>query len=209
MPTPRAGESRDAFIQRCIPLVLEEGTADDEEQAYAICVSYWENKGAFAQRSGGRAMKRKTFRAPIELKADGEAGTFKSVFATFNVKDHDGDVTLPGAFMDAQRVVVEGWNHDYGLPAGGGTNHADEEKAWIDGHFALKTTVGRDHYETLKALDGAEEWSYTFSVLEAEQGRARERQKKLTAENAAAKATLAELRIELERHFGDAIALDK
>ena len=39
---PRAGEDKDEFISRCIPVVLDEGYAED--QAIAICYSYWENK---------------------------------------------------------------------------------------------------------------------------------------------------------------------
>lgn len=115
-------------------------------------------------------MGRKTFRAPIELKADGEEGTFRSVFARFNVIDLDGDVTRPGAFEDGQEVVVEGWNHDYGLPPGKGVIHSDDQEAWIDGAFFVDTTAGRDHYLTLKALGGLEEWSYTFDIERAEQG---------------------------------------
>jgi prefoldin subunit 4 len=46
-------------------------------------------------------------------------------------------------------------------------------------------------------------------LLEREVKVAREKQKKLSEENAAAKASLAELKVELVRHFGDAIALDK
>lgn len=113
---------------------------------------------------------RKIFRAPIELKADGDEGTFRSVFSRFNVIDADGDVTLPGAFQDSQEVVIEGWNHDYGLPPGKGVIHTDDEKAWIDGRFFLDTPAGKDHYLTLKALEGLEEWSYTFDIEEAERG---------------------------------------
>ncbi|MBN1248460.1 MAG: HK97 family phage prohead protease [Anaerolineae bacterium] len=115
-------------------------------------------------------MEKKTFRAPVELKADGEEGTFRSVFAQFNVIDHDGDVTEPGAFRDGQEVVVEGWNHDYGLPPGKGVIHANDKEAWVDGRFFLDTTPGKDHYLTLKNLEGLEEWSYTFSIEAAESG---------------------------------------
>ncbi len=37
MPEPRADETEQEFIDRCIPVVLEEGTAKDSEQAAAIC----------------------------------------------------------------------------------------------------------------------------------------------------------------------------
>ena len=113
---------------------------------------------------------KKVFRGPIQLKADGPEGAFKSVFATLNVKDFHGDVTVPGAFAEGQRCVVEGWNHDYGLPPGMGTIHSNDKEAWIDGQFLLDTTSGKDHYLTLKALDGLEEWSYTFEVEESESG---------------------------------------
>lgn len=141
--------------------VLAEG-GTDEDAIYA-CI-------AAAGKAGGKQMKQKIFRAPIELKANGEPGEFRSVFATFNVVDHDGDVTLPGAFREGQEAVVEGWNHDYGLPPGKGTIHADEEKAWVDGRFFLDTAVGKDHYTTLKNLEGLEQWSYTFTVEESETG---------------------------------------
>ena len=44
MPTPRRGESQDDFISRCIPIVLDDGTADDNQQAAAICYSMWRDK---------------------------------------------------------------------------------------------------------------------------------------------------------------------
>jgi len=42
MPNPQKNEKRDDFIQRCIPIVIEEGTAKDGKQAAAICNSMWE-----------------------------------------------------------------------------------------------------------------------------------------------------------------------
>ena len=40
--TPSAGESQDEFISRCIPVVIGEGK--DQDQAAAICYSYWEDR---------------------------------------------------------------------------------------------------------------------------------------------------------------------
>lgn len=39
MPKPKAGESRQEFVSRCIPIVLDEGTAKESKQAAAICYS--------------------------------------------------------------------------------------------------------------------------------------------------------------------------
>lgn len=115
-------------------------------------------------------MEKKTFTAPIKLD-DGNEGTFRSVFSTLGVIDHDEDVTRPGAFKEGQEVVVEGWNHDYWLPVGKAVIHQSETEAWADGRFILETQAGRDHYTTLKALGGIEEWSYTFSIDDAEFGK--------------------------------------
>ncbi len=116
-------------------------------------------------------MKRKTFTAPLELKAegDGERGEFKAVFATLNVVDHHGDVTMPGAF-EKQEVVVEPWNHDWTLPAGKGVIKADDSEAWIEGQFFLDTNAGRENYQTVKNLGALAEWSYTFDIIEADRG---------------------------------------
>jgi hypothetical protein len=43
-PKPEEGQTREEFLEVCIPAVLEEGTAESQEQAYAICESYWEEK---------------------------------------------------------------------------------------------------------------------------------------------------------------------
>lgn len=112
-------------------------------------------------------MKQKTFRASIELKADGEPGEFRATFATFNVVDKDDDLTLPGAFPVGSEVVIEPWNHDWTLPVGKGQIGADQEKAWVDGHFFLDTASGKEHYQTVKALGALTEWSYTFWILDA------------------------------------------
>jgi len=43
MPTPKQDESEADFVDRCVPIVLDDGTADDETQAVAICHSLWKD----------------------------------------------------------------------------------------------------------------------------------------------------------------------
>jgi hypothetical protein len=114
-------------------------------------------------------LKQKTFTAPLELKADGKQGEFKAVFATFNVEDHHGDITVPGAFEE-QKVLVEPWNHGWTLPAGKGVIKSDDTEAWVEGEFFMDTEAGQEHYKTVKALDDQAEWSYTFDIIEADRG---------------------------------------
>lgn len=107
----------------------------------------------------------------VELKADAP-GTFKAVFATFNVVDKDGDVTIPGAFKAGQEVRIAQWGHNWGAPpVGKGVINADQERAWVDGAFFLDTTAGKDTYTTVKALGGLQEWSYGFDVIGHEFGK--------------------------------------
>lgn len=42
MPVPKQNESKESFIERCIPYVIKEGKS--KEQAYAICNSLYDNK---------------------------------------------------------------------------------------------------------------------------------------------------------------------
>ena len=39
MPNPNEGESESDFVSRCVPIIMKEGTAKDNEQAAAICHS--------------------------------------------------------------------------------------------------------------------------------------------------------------------------
>jgi hypothetical protein len=118
-------------------------------------------------------MKQKIFHAPIVLKTEeGKEGEFTAEFATLNVIDHDNDVTRPGAFREDQPTLIEPWNHNYGeLPVGKGVIHEKDNKAIIEGKFFLDTQSGVEHYRVVKALGPLQEWSYTFTVEQASQGR--------------------------------------
>lgn len=121
--------------------------------------------------TGDGIMKTKTFQGAIELKADGDPGEFRAVFSTLNVVDKDGDVTLPGAFKDGQKVRISYWGHRWqDLPVGRGEIHANEDQAWVDGRFFLDTVAGKETYQTVKNLEELQEWSYGFDILEASYG---------------------------------------
>lgn len=105
----------------------------------------------------------------IELKADQE-GAFRARFATLGVVDHDGDVTLKGAFEVGAPVRVAQFGHNWGdYVIGDGVLGADEKAAWADAEFYLDTTRGLDTYRSVKRLSakGLQEFSYGFDVLEA------------------------------------------
>lgn len=113
---------------------------------------------------------------PFELKAASSTGEFRAVFATFNVIDHDGDITRPGAFKDGTEVIIGSFGHKTSdLPVGKGVIVTDQREAAVEGQFFLDTQPAKDTYQTMKNLGGLGEWSYVFSVLKQsfgeEQGR--------------------------------------
>lgn len=109
----------------------------------------------------------------VEIK-DADQGLVTAVFATLNVKDHDGDVTTPGAFEDGANVRISSFGHtSWGgsLPVGKGVIREDGEKAILEGQFFLNTTPGRDHFETVKEMGPLMEWSYGYDVIEGGPGK--------------------------------------
>lgn len=45
MPDPNSFENQEEFMKVCVPKVLEDGTAKDNDQAVAICLQMWQDKG--------------------------------------------------------------------------------------------------------------------------------------------------------------------
>jgi hypothetical protein len=110
--------------------------------------------------------------ARFEVK-DETKGEVEAVFATLNVKDHDGDVTVPGAFDNGAEVVISAYNHkswEGALPVGKGVISEVGNEVVMKGQFFLNTTAGRDTFEVVKQLGGRQEWSYGFNVDESEHG---------------------------------------
>ncbi|WP_185124040.1 HK97 family phage prohead protease [Streptomyces sp. TLI_185] len=98
--------------------------------------------------------------------------TVVAVFATLGVKDHDGDVILPGAFENGALVRMSAWNHQIWsgtLPIGKGRIYEVGEEAVFRGEF-FKTQAAQDMRETLKGLGSLAEFSFGYDVLDSEQG---------------------------------------
>lgn len=67
MPMPKKGEKKKDFMDRCIPMVLEEGTAEDDSQANAMCSSMWED--GKKEKESAMATKDESKRSWYEIKA--------------------------------------------------------------------------------------------------------------------------------------------
>lgn len=111
----------------------------------------------------------------VEVK-DADRGEVSAVFSTFNVRDSDNDVTLPGAFEEGAGVVISSYNHtSWGgnRPVGQGKIRATKSEAILDGRFFMDTTDGRETFAVVKGLaeSGLGEWSYGFDIHDAEPGK--------------------------------------
>lgn len=105
----------------------------------------------------------------LALSLDPESeGSFRARFATLNVVDKDGDVTLPGAFPIGKRVLISAYMHqswNAAVPVGEGVINADENEAWVDGKFWLDTAAGMETYKVVKNAGDLQEWSYGYEIL--------------------------------------------
>lgn len=115
-------------------------------------------------------MEHKTLSVDVK---DADQGVIQAVFSTFNVKDHDGDVTLPGAFEEGAQVRISQFNHASwkdALPIGVGTIHTKADKAFFDGQFFMGMQAARDTFEAIKGLGPLAEYSYGYDIVDAERG---------------------------------------
>ena len=105
-------------------------------------------------------------RFTLEMKGAGEAGLATARFATLNVRDHDGDVTLPGAF-GKQTVLLADWAHDSRSPSIGRADIREEgDQALGDIRFNLKMMRGNEAYQSIAMSQELQEWSYAYQIPE-------------------------------------------
>lgn len=106
--------------------------------------------------------------------ADEHAGTVECVFATLNVVDSDGDVTVPGAFTEGQAVAISQYGHsvwEKGFPpVGRGTIHVVGAEAIMRGQFFMDMPEARSAFLSVKGMGEIQQWSYGFTTDLAEFG---------------------------------------
>lgn len=117
-------------------------------------------------------MARKVRQLRFEVK-DAEKGQVEAVISVFGEIDHDGDVSVPGAFQDGAEVVISAYGHGSWrgeMPVGKGVIRVSEKDARLQGEYFLNTDSGREHFEVAKALGPLQEWSYGYDVLKCSFG---------------------------------------
>jgi len=100
---------------------------------------------------------------------DAGKGLVEAVFSTFNVKDKQGDLTLPGAFEPDAEVMIGAYGHRTWFgepPVGKGVIKSSATEARLVGRFFLDTRGGADHFAILRHLGPMQQWSYGYDVKE-------------------------------------------
>lgn len=115
----------------------------------------------------GGILERKSFKAALDVGSE-DAGTFRAVFATLNVKDKDGDVIVPGAINNGAEVLVMAQHKWNDLPIGKARIAEIGNELVADGYFFLDTPQGAASYATAKAVGDLQEWSFGFDILQSE-----------------------------------------
>jgi HK97 family phage prohead protease len=146
MPTAHPeSETESEFISRCVPIVLDDGTTDNQDQAVAICQSIWDEATVENELKGDGAMEKETkfLDSCVVVKEINDDDRIIPFIVTKRIVDRDGDLLEPsGADLDNfEKNPVINLNHDIynQLPIGKAVKikrNKDEIKVWIK--FATK-----------------------------------------------------------------------
>lgn len=111
-------------------------------------------------------------RKQLKIESVGKAGDVAAVIATLNVKDKDGDVTLPGFFGVQHPSIVTSHNWQ-DIMLGKGTLTEDGDKAVFEGKFNLDDPDAAKLHSKLKFdMDNPPaqiEWSYNLRLKKGAQ----------------------------------------
>jgi hypothetical protein len=118
MPVPKQNETQDDFVSRCIPIVLEDGTAEDQKQAAAVCFSMWreekQEEVAVMSFSDIRQIARSAIETALAIINDSGEITQGRAVKLLHALEHDlseareNPVAEVATFdIDGQRVTME------------------------------------------------------------------------------------------------------
>ncbi len=148
MPKPHKGEDKKDFISRCIPIVIEDGTAKDQKQAVAICNSIWKGAKMFVKNISMDDLLLVQGGA-IKALGNGKVGGHLVMFGDEEKLDLENDFFTSGTDfgLDVSKSTAVYFNHGYDpvlkrRRLGKGALEQDDVGIWIEAQLEL-----RDEYE--------------------------------------------------------------
>lgn len=175
MPQPKEGETQKEFVARCIPVVLEDETADDQDQAVAVCHSMWEKaqEGKGMDKLKAAAKKAGRGYGPICEPCAKEHGPLWQLTMSAILEEpclfceaptkalHDLDGKIPGWLFQrteagtGKSLAVKMLREEDGGAIVGGYMAlwgAPEKKDLQGDYFTPETWLGVDEYPSVPAL---------------------------------------------------------
>lgn len=159
MPTPRADESRDDFIDRCMGDAEAVADYPDADQRLAVCNSLW----------GDKSMQTKSFAFEVKKEPD-EDGIFEGYASTFGNVDQGMDIVERGAFANsiANRKPKMLWQHDMREVIGVWDDMREDERGlFVKGRLLKDVSKGREAMALMHA-GAIDSMSIGYKVKEAE-----------------------------------------
>ena len=105
MPTPDKGEEKDKYISRCIPIVINEGTAKDSSQAAAICHSMWEQHQKKQEADKENELKEYTFECSLHIVEMNTSLITTLTDNTNSIKPKEGWTTFKAVAVVGDRMM--------------------------------------------------------------------------------------------------------
>ena len=178
MPTPEKDEEKDDFVERCIPIVIDDGTAKDPDQAVAVCNSIWEeSKREASMYFKTDEIERRTLRTSEIRLADGETPKIAGHAAVFNTWADIGgwfkESIKPGAFAktikenDIRALVNHNENYVLGRNRSGTLRLNEDAKGLFVEITPAKTTWADDLLTSMRRGD-INQMSFGFKVNKQE-----------------------------------------
>lgn len=181
MPEPGKNEKEEDFISRCVPIVIEEGTAKDNDQAVAICYSLWrehKKKKESSMYIKFDEMERRCLpKAELRLSDDAKSPKITGYAAVFNSWADIGgwfrESIRPGAFAktirenDIRALMNHNENYVLGRNKAGTLTLREDSKGLAVEIDPVPATWANDLLTSMKRGD-VNQMSFGFQVNKAE-----------------------------------------
>ena len=187
MPNPKDYKSQKEFLAACIPMVIKDKSAKDNEQATAICYSMWRNRKKMMTKANALDA---TLPDSLQIASlDLDCGPFAQSDLAKSKSSSDGSVDdnhgrrLAGAVGDAKS-----------------TKSSEQEQQRGDKAMADQTELRKEVELILAARDAAKQVEDRIAGLEAEKGQLVSAQSQIATEKAKLSEQLTSAQADVAKH---------
>jgi hypothetical protein len=173
MPTPRDDETHDEWMERCVPMVVDEGR--DSEQAVAMCQSMWDGEMSMSKAKANHPIIAITSPVTIIAAADGdeektpEFDVMAYTGVAMNIAGYELPLVIDLAGVSFGKSVVANLDHDSKQRVG----HVTEKNVTADG-LRFKGIISADTQAAREVVSNAKKGFPWQASVEAYPGKLEE-----------------------------------